>query len=53
VNNSSGIENVNLLAVNYTPIQGQKEHINIANNQVSQNTKIKSRERKTAIKTTN
>jgi hypothetical protein len=33
--------------------QGQKEHINLANNQVSHNAKIKSRERKQAIKITN
>jgi hypothetical protein len=46
--NWSGIKPVNLLP----PGQGQKEHINLANNQVSHNTKIKSRERKQAIKTT-
>jgi hypothetical protein len=33
--------------------QGQKEHINLDYNQISQNTKIKSKERKQAIKTTN
>jgi hypothetical protein len=35
------------------PGQGQKDHINLANNQVSHNTKIKSSKRKQAIKTTN
>jgi hypothetical protein len=44
---------MNLLLLNYTLGQGQKEHINPANNQVSHNTKIKSRERKQAIKTNN
>jgi hypothetical protein len=42
VKNWSGIEPVNLLLLNYTSGQGQKEQIKLANNQVSHNKKIKS-----------
>jgi hypothetical protein len=41
-NDWSGIEPVNLLLLNYNPGQRQKEHFNLAKNQVSYNTKIKS-----------
>jgi hypothetical protein len=40
INNWSGIEPVNLLSVNYTSRPGQKEHINLANNQVSHTQKL-------------
>jgi hypothetical protein len=43
---------VNWLLLNYTSRPGTEEHINLANKKVSQNTKIKSKEIKQAIKTT-
>jgi hypothetical protein len=45
---TSGLALNLLLLLTYTSSQGQKEHINLFINQVSHNTKIKSKERKQA-----
>jgi hypothetical protein len=42
MNNWSGIEPVNLLMLNYTARHDQIKHVNLANNGVRHNTKIKS-----------